>query len=869
MSVSLWAWSIEIDVDGIMYELDSEDKTATVTCKSDPGNPDKCKDYVGDIVIPDVVTYKSLTYRVVSIGPEAFTCCNEITSITIPESITSISIHAFWGTSKLLEFIVASNNVVFSTQDGVLFNKDKTKLLYYPQGKSATHYTVPNSVRVIGENDGSEWAFANCKNLQSVTISDNVTKISNTAFRNCSGLTYVTIPNSVTEIGYNAFEGCTSLAVMKIGSGASFVPEGVDNLLEIIVSSDNPYVCSVDGVLFNKAKTELLKYPSGKTGATYIVPDGVKIIGEKAFEANKSLTSIQLPNGLEQINYGAFMECINLSLISIPHTVTIIDSDVFADTNIYNTESNWKDGILSIDNCIIAARKDIVSECYKINEGTRLVAAGAFNGCRFTNVIIPENVSNIGGAFVNCYKLEEFIVLSGNDFYSSEDGVLFTKDKKALLQYPMGKKNEVYAIPDGITVIEGGAFSGCSALTSISIPNSVTCIGESAFYNCSNIEKVNYLGTVDEWAKIRHGRSWPITGFSRDLYIKGELLTDVCLGADSVKAAAFHNCKSIKSVVVGEKVSFIGAGAFGGCEELKTVYNLSDLAIEKGSEEYGKVAYHAEKVLTGTMYNDLIVDDKDLILAYIGDTNITALEIPSFVKGIADGVFAQCDNIKKVICYSTLVPVAYQNSFAHYVAYLYVPCESFEDYDLDKIFYQFKATKCIEEIVDKLEIEVDKNNNVHVSWPATDGANSYKLVISKEKEVFCTLIFNAAGHLTSLDFENRSVREGFKFTVTGLDESTKYDYYMAVLDGEEKEFGRYVGEFSTNDYSPETDMPSATIEILADANISVMGGLMSVSDAEFVIYNAVGQDVSRFNGNLLPGVYMVLVEGDVFKVLVK
>ena len=263
---------------------------------------------IGDYAFKGCTSLTSINIpdSVISIGNYAFADCISLTSVNLPDSVKSLGNCVFGGCVGLTTITVDNNNKKYASVDGVLYNKSKSKLVIYPEGKKG-EYTIPNGVKSIGPS-----AFIGCTSLTSINIPNSVTNIYSFAFVGCTSLTNINIPESVTNIGKGAFG--------SFGNNAG--------LTTITVDKNNKNYTSVDDVLYDKNKSELVIYPKCKSGE-YTIPNSVTSIGESAFEDCTKLTNINIPDSVRSIGDFAFCGCTNLASISIPDSVTDIGEYAF------------------------------------------------------------------------------------------------------------------------------------------------------------------------------------------------------------------------------------------------------------------------------------------------------------------------------------------------------------------------------------------------------------------------------------------------------------------------------------------------------------------------------------------------------------
>ena len=422
---------------------------------------------IGNWAFNGAIQLQSVTFaspvELTSIGIGAFAWTSSLTSISIPASVTNIGETPFYA-SALSNVTVDSENPIYSSIEGVLFNKLGTTLIYYPGKKSGTTYSIPSNVTSI-----QDYAFAYAKVLSSVTIPSSVTSIPAYAFENATSLTSISIPSSVTSIGERAFYFATSLTSISIPSSVTSIGVGAfsnaDSLTTVTIPTS---VTSIGDFSFYGADS--------LTSVT--IPTSVTSIGVHAFTGAISLSSITIPDSVTSIGNFAFSSMTSMNSITIPESVTSIGTGVFYYAN-------------SLSNINVDTN----------NQNYRSLGGVLFNKSATTLICYPTGKSETS------YDVPSTVMTIGNSAFANARSLTSV------------------GIPAAVTNMEAYAFQNASSLTSITLPAGLVTLDFYTFNGATSLSSVYFLGdaplgSTDAFVNVASGAKAYIksgaTGFASE-----------------------------------------------------------------------------------------------------------------------------------------------------------------------------------------------------------------------------------------------------------------------------------------------------------------------------------------------------------------
>ena len=673
----LKARTAEAIVDGVSLSYSVSDGQASVNHATVPTDT--------SVVIAIPATLGG--YPVTSVQPFAFGECDNLTSVTLPDSVTRIGKYAFTSCSSLTNMTLGSGLTwigisAFSSCSGLTSVSIPDSVVGIEYGafsgcSSLTNVVLPDSVTSIEER-----IFSGCANLTSVVIGKSVTNIGEYAFSDCSSLTNVEIPNSVTRIGEKAFMYCDGLTSITI-------PDSV-----MIIGASAFTYCHGLTTLFAPASWES-KYIEGKFWSNYAgVQSECKVVYSPLELAASELDFSALAATNQQLEVTANVSWKAESSVSwlMVKTASGSGSGMIVYELAANTEMDARTATITVTGGGLArtftvtqhSAQEPIEWQYTVSNGQVSLGTGSWEitavpTWTLGDIIIPSTlggypVTSIGDcAFEDCSGLTSVVIPSGVTNIASHA----FRNCSALTNI---------TIPEGVTRIVGYAFQECSGLTNLVIPNSVKKIGRAAFIGCSGLTSVtigNNVTNIDDFAFMCCNGLTSVTipasvvsigvgAFSGPMFSvavgnpaykeeSGLLLTkdgktllcgangDVVIpgGVTSIEDYAFQWCLGLTSVTIPNSVTNIGYAAFSYCRA------LANVTIPPGVTCIQPETFIGCNGLTNVTIPESVTSIGKF--AFIACSCLTSVVIPNSVTSIGGAVFRECDTLKTLY-----MPVSWQ-----------------------------------------------------------------------------------------------------------------------------------------------------------------------------------------------------------------
>ncbi len=562
----------EDDTDGVegplRYYVD--DEKVTITSYTGNGTEVNVPSSIDGYPVCDIdygafsnTSIKSITLpdSLKSISSSAFENCEKLQSITIPSSVSYIGSYAFYGCDRL-------KKVTFNTN----------KLSSIPSScfefcKKLQSITIPSSVKRIGSN-----AFYRCTKLSSVTLGKKVKTIESGAFRENYALTSISFPAKVRRIEDEAFYHCTKLKSVTF-----------------------------------KSKNTKFTTSFGRCSALtkIVIPKNMASVPERAFYGCTSLKKVTLSPLTKLIKRRAFYGCESLKTITLRKKIYAIGDGAFEGSGLKKIKLNAK--LQYIGN---GAFKGTRVKKVKLPGKVSYIGNRVFKDCeRLVSISIPASVKGLNpGAFGGCLSLKSITVSSGNKNYSSANGVLFDKNKTMLLQYPMNKTSRSYSVPGSVSVIRSSAFEGNDHLMNLSV--GAASIHNHAFAEMKNLKSVT----------IRSG----VRTIAASVFEGDSRLTTVNMASTvtSIGSRAFADTK-IKSIMIPSGLTKLADDVFSGCNRISAFYGST----------YGKYS-----VRDGVLYTN----GGKTLLKYPSRKSSSSFSVPEQVTKVSGEAFKNVLSLKKL-----------------------------------------------------------------------------------------------------------------------------------------------------------------------------------------------------------------------------
>ncbi len=622
-----------------------------------------------------------------------------IKKLSLPSSVIYIDDSRITLIATLEEIEIHKDNKVYTSVDGVLFDKDMTRLICYPSAKEGESYRIPDSVKTVGNRafyktelvtvelgknlEIIEYnAFDSAHKLKNIVFADKLKTVDGYAFAHCSSLESITLPESIEGFASGCFANCTSLKNVTLPKNmkriSAYMFSGCTALEEI----DFPESVRIidDRAFSNTGFKELT------------LPEGIESVGNYAFSECKALTKVYMPKSISDYGYGdTFSGCVNLTQadfaegakvlarsmfgsctglkkVTIPSSVEELPSNIFFACKALE-EVNLNEGLrcirggaftncaslktISLPDSIERIEGDAFNSCKSIEEidipdSLTDVYAAAFNNCTSLKTINLGEKSKVSGNFngIGSDKFEGFTVDGKNENYFAEDGVLYSGDKTVLVCYPKAKTGESFEVPAGTKIIGANAFYSQLFLKAVTLPESVTEIRSDAFGSCKALEKINLPDTIEKIAPQAFLGFKYFEEADGAKYIGKYLIEDVptakyCIirpGTLAIADKAFSTGNAAE-IIIPDSVKIIGDGAFYNSRLARAIIPESVIKLGTGAFEY--CTYLEEAVIKARLE---AIPEK----SFKNCTKLKSVVISDSVTSIAKSAFAYDKKLKKI-----------------------------------------------------------------------------------------------------------------------------------------------------------------------------------------------------------------------------
>ena len=698
-----------------------------------------CRPWATSVTIPNSVT---------SIVTSAFEDCGSLTSVTIPKSVTSIGSFVFEDCSSLASMKVESGNPVYDSRNNcnAIIETATNTLLY-----GCMNTFVPSSVTSI-----REYAFWGHTGLTTITIPNSVTSIGHHAFFNCSGLSSVNIPESLTEIGSSTFSGCSSLTSVTIPNS----------------------VTSIGGNAFQDC---------GLT--SIIIPESVTSINRRAFEGCSNLTSVTLPNSLTYIGFDVFGGCDNLSYNEYDNGLYLGNREnpylVMVTTNSKSiTSCTIREGCkfvadafrgcksltgVSMPESVTFIGEDAFSYCSSLRsltlgDGVTFIDNRAFYGCEnLTSLTIPSSITRINGenVFSNCPNLQ---------YAETDNGMYLGNSRNTYLVLVKTTSTDItdFEVSGWCKIISGRALYQCSSLKSVSIPESVVSIEEKAFEYCSNLTSVTLPSSVAYVGTYAFAGCTGISDFTCLAEEVPETERTAFDWSGVENKTLYVPITSIESYQSTYPWSRFGSiVAYYPSEFVKEVDGLwyrfyTNWRSATVISSQGYVGYSGDIVIPSTIEEGgmtfTVTEIDSYAFSTIGasvgySSGITSITIPESVDYIGEGAFAGC-GIPNILVKDMTPPYLGYMAFSdptYYHGTLYIPNGSWYEYAFNSDWYRFiniRETTLEEEQLSMQQAYtlMDAGTFAYTVYDAVNNRISTVSVINEENPNHCWQVIEEAGN---------------------------------------------------------------------------------------------------------------------------